>query len=47
VEHDRLDGLVTALEKSHRLPEAAEDGGPAIGLVTAAGFLAAVLLDRL
>jgi ZIP family zinc transporter len=32
---------------STMLPEAARDGGPVIGLLTAAGFLAAVMLDRL
>lgn len=28
-------------------PEAAREGGPVVGLVTSAGFLVAVLLDRL
>ena len=40
-------GAVLTMLSSTMLPEAAEDGGPFIGLVTTAGFLAAVLLDRL
>ena len=40
-------GAILAMLASTMLPEAAEDGGPVVGLVTAAGFLAAVLLDRL
>lgn len=40
-------GAVLTMLSSTMLPEAAEDGGPVIGLVTTAGFLAAVLLDRL
>lgn len=40
-------GAVLTMLASTMLPEAAEDGGPVIGLVTTAGFLAAVLLDRL
>lgn len=40
-------GAILAMIASTMLPEAAEEGGPVIGLVTAAGFLAAVLLDQL
>ena len=40
-------GAILAMLASTMLPEAAEDGGPVIGLVTAAGFLASVLMDRL
>lgn len=39
-------GAVLTMLSSTMLPEAAKDGGPVIGLVTTAGFLAAVLLDR-
>jgi ZIP family zinc transporter len=39
-------GAIIAMLASTMLPEAAREGGPVIGLVTAAGFLAAVLLDR-
>jgi len=38
---------ILAMLSSTMLPEAAREGGPVVGLVTAAGFLAAVLLDRL
>ena len=40
-------GAILSMLASTMLPEAAEEGGPVIGLVTAAGFLAAVLMDRL
>ena len=40
-------GAVLTMLSSTMLPEAAEEGGPFIGLITTAGFLAAVLLDRL
>ncbi|MGH3655669.1 MAG: ZIP family metal transporter [Micromonosporaceae bacterium] len=40
-------GAVLTMVASTMLPEAAEDGGPVIGLVATAGFLASVLLDRL
>jgi zinc transporter, ZIP family len=40
-------GAILAMLASTMLPEAAREGGPVVGLVTAAGFLAAVLLDRL
>jgi ZIP family zinc transporter len=40
-------GAILSMLASTMLPEAARDGGPVVGLVTAAGFLAAVLLDRL
>ena len=32
---------------STMLPEAAREGGPVIGLVTSAGFFAAVLMDSI
>jgi zinc transporter, ZIP family len=40
-------GAVLTMLASTMLPEAARDGGPVIGLLTTAGFLAAVLLDRM
>lgn len=40
-------GAVLTMLASTMLPEAAEEGGPVIGLVATAGFLAAVLLERL
>jgi ZIP family zinc transporter len=40
-------GAILCMLASTMLPEAAKDGGPVVGLVTAAGFLASVLLDRL
>jgi ZIP family zinc transporter len=40
-------GAVLTMLASTMLPEAAEEGGPMIGLVVTAGFLTAVLLDRL
>ena len=40
-------GAVLTMLASTMLPEAAEEGGPVIGLVATGGFLAAVLLDRL
>ena len=40
-------GAILAMLASTMLPEAAREGGPVVGLVTSAGFLAAVLLDRL
>jgi ZIP family zinc transporter len=40
-------GAILCMLASTMLPEAAADGGPVVGLVTAAGFLASVLLDRL
>jgi len=40
-------GAILCMLASTMLPEAAKEGGPVVGLVTAAGFLAAVLLDRL
>jgi len=40
-------GAILCMLASTMLPEAAEEGGPVIGLATAAGFFAAVLLDRL
>jgi len=39
-------GAILSMLASTMLPEAAQDGGPVVGLVTAAGFLASVLLDR-
>ncbi len=39
-------GAILSMLASTMLPEAAREGGPVVGLVTAAGFLAAVLLDR-
>ena len=39
-------GAILSMLASTMLPEAAREGGPVIGLVTSAGFLAAVLLDR-
>ena len=40
-------GAILSMLASTMLPEAAREGGPVVGLVTSAGFLAAVLLDRL
>ena len=40
-------GAVLTMLSSTMLPEAAEEGGPMIGLLATAGFVAAVLLDRL
>ena len=40
-------GAILAMLASTMLPEAAREGGPVVGLVTSAGFLAAVLMDRL
>jgi ZIP family zinc transporter len=40
-------GAVLSMLASTMLPEAAREGGPVVGLVTSAGFLAAVLLDKL
>jgi ZIP family zinc transporter len=40
-------GAVLTMLASTMLPEAAEEGGPVIGLVATAGFLAAVLFERL
>ena len=40
-------GAILSMLASTMLPEAAREGGPVIGLVTSAGFLAAVLMDRL
>jgi len=40
-------GAILAMLASTMLPEAAREGGPVVGLATAAGFFAAVLLDRL
>jgi ZIP family zinc transporter len=40
-------GAILAMLASTMLPEAAREGGPVVGLLTSAGFLAAVLLDRL
>ena len=39
-------GAILSMLASTMLPEAAREGGPVIGLVTSAGFLAAVLMDR-
>ena len=39
-------GAILCMLASTMLPEAAREGGPVVGLVTAAGFFAAVLLDR-
>jgi ZIP family zinc transporter len=40
-------GAILSMLASTMLPEAAREGGPVIGLVTSAGFFAAVLMDRL
>ena len=40
-------GAILSMLASTMLPQAAREGGPVVGLVTSAGFLAAVLLDRL
>ncbi|TWD78980.1 ZIP family zinc transporter [Kribbella amoyensis] len=40
-------GAVLTMLASTMLPEAVQEGGPMVGLLTTAGFLAAVLLDRL
>jgi ZIP family zinc transporter len=40
-------GAVLTMLSSTMLPEAAEEGGPVIGLLATAGFIAAVLLDKL
>jgi ZIP family zinc transporter len=40
-------GAILAMLASTMLPEAARDGGAVIGLLTAAGFLTAVLVDRI
>ncbi|HEX6149918.1 ZIP family zinc transporter [Nocardioides sp.] len=40
-------GAILCMLASTMLPEAAKDGGPVVGLVTAAGFLTSVLIDRL
>lgn len=40
-------GAVLTMLASTMLPEAAEEGGPVIGLVATAGFLGTVLLERL
>jgi zinc transporter, ZIP family len=39
-------GAILAMLASTMLPEAAHDGGPVVGLLTAAGFFLAVVLDR-
>jgi ZIP family zinc transporter len=39
-------GAILCMLASTMLPEAAREGGPVVGLVTAAGFFAAVMLDR-
>jgi ZIP family zinc transporter len=39
-------GAILSMLASTMLPEAAREGGPVIGLVTSAGFFAAVLMDR-
>jgi zinc transporter, ZIP family len=40
-------GAVLTMLSSTMLPEAADEGGPVIGLLATAGFIAAVLLDKL
>jgi zinc transporter, ZIP family len=40
-------GAILSMLASTMLPEAAREGGPVVGLLTSAGFLMAVLLDRL
>lgn len=40
-------GAVLTMLASTMLPEAVQEGGPMVGLLTTAGFLAAVVLDRL
>jgi zinc transporter, ZIP family len=40
-------GAILCMIASTMLPEAAKDGGPVVGLLTSAGFLASVLIDRL
>lgn len=40
-------GAILCMLASTMLPEAAEEGGPVVGLATSAGFVALVLLDRL
>ena len=39
-------GAILAMLASTMLPEAAREGGPVVGLLTSAGFLLAVVLDR-
>jgi ZIP family zinc transporter len=40
-------GAILAMLASTMLPEAAEYGGPVVGLITSAGFFLAVVLDRM
>lgn len=40
-------GAVLTMLASTMLPEAVQEGGPIVGLLTTTGFLAAILLDRL
>jgi ZIP family zinc transporter len=40
-------GAILCMLASTMLPEAAAEGGPVVGLVSSAGFLVAVLVDRL